>query len=158
MSSKVLVCGQRDFVNKIYLFRVLDDLHQMHDIYRIVHGAARGADSLAGAWASERGIMCASYPANWSKYGKAAGPIRNQEMLDMENPDFVVAFFNDLVNSKGTKDMVKRSLKAYKRVHMYEDDHRFYAIASRPDVVEKYRNVYNDEIRQYWSNFDAQQA
>jgi hypothetical protein len=49
-------------------------------------------------------------PADWTKYGKAAGPIRNQEMLDMD-PDLVLAFHSDLDNSKGTKDMVARARK-----------------------------------------------
>lgn len=52
-----------------------------------------------------------SFPANWSQYGHAAGPIRNQKMLD-QNPDLVIAFHFDLEHSKGTKDMINRAKKA----------------------------------------------
>lgn len=46
------------------------------------------------------------------KQGKAAGPIRNQHMLDGYHPDMVVFFHHDLSSSKGTKDMVERARKA----------------------------------------------
>jgi hypothetical protein len=48
--------------------------------------------------------------AKWEKYGLAAGPIRNQEMLDTYKPDLVVAFHNDIEHSKGTKDMITRAM------------------------------------------------
>lgn len=53
--------------------------------------------------AEELNIPFKPFPANWTKHGKAAGPIRNREMLD-ENPDLVLAFHTDIENSKGTAD------------------------------------------------------
>lgn len=50
------------------------------------------------------------FPAEWEKFGKAAGPIRNIEMLN-ENPDLVLAFHNDLSKSKGTAHTVKTAQK-----------------------------------------------
>ena len=71
----------------------------------LIHGAARGADEGAARWAKSEGIASRAYPANWRKHGKAAGPIRNQQMLDDGRPDFVVAF----PGGRGTADMVRRA-------------------------------------------------
>ncbi len=51
------------------------------------------------------------HPANWDQYHRAAGPLRNREMLK-EAPDIVLAFHDDLSQSKGTRDMVNQALKA----------------------------------------------
>lgn len=75
-------------------------------------GEARGADRLAAEAARRLGIpshRILRFPAKWGKYGKAAGPIRNQQMLDEGKPTLVLAYHNDLENSKGTKDMVSRA-------------------------------------------------
>ena len=52
------------------------------------------------------------FPADWNKYGKAAGVLRNQQMLDEGHPDLVVYFHKDIENSKGTKDMIIRAIDA----------------------------------------------
>ena len=103
---KVLVCGGRDFADKDTLTAVLDELN----IAVIVHGAAKGADTLADDYAKERQIPVKRHPANWNKHGLAAGYIRNQQMLVNEQPDLVVAFLGR--NGKGTEDMVRRAIKA----------------------------------------------
>src|SRR5690606_25211324 len=74
----------------------------------LIHGAARGADSIAGQWAASRGVEALSFPANWTRDGKAAGPIRNQRMLDEGQPDVVIAF----PGGGGTADMVRRAKAA----------------------------------------------
>ena len=72
-----------------------------------------GVDKTAGHLADKLyGMKVEVYPANWTEYGPSAGPIRNQQMLDEGKPDVVVFFHSDLKNSKGTKDMVRRSIKA----------------------------------------------
>lgn len=54
-----------------------------------------------------------SHPADWNKYGKVAGPIRNSEMLKLHpDIDLVLAFHDDLSESKGTRDMVHKAQKA----------------------------------------------
>jgi YspA, cpYpsA-related SLOG family len=90
----------------------------------IVHGKAKGVDTIADTVARELGYVPVPYPAEWQKYGRAAGPIRNQQMLDEERPNLVQAFHDDLVNSKGTKDMVKRALRAGIQVHLYQSNGR----------------------------------
>lgn len=103
---KVLVCGGRDYQNRDILFRILDASNADRPIDLIIHGAARGADSLAQAWADNRGVRCLQFPADWKTDGKAAGPIRNRRML-LEGPDLVLAF----PGGKGTADMKKQARK-----------------------------------------------
>src|SRR5260221_1975327 len=94
---------------------------------RVIHGGARGADRLAGYAAKSLGLGLEEYPADW-KLGKAAGVIRNQQMLEIllqcSNPEMnlVLAFHDDLENSKGTKDMVERAKKAGIRIKHYSHD------------------------------------
>lgn len=104
---RVLVTGGRDFSDYSLLFEVMDQIHSLRPIMVVMHGAARGADSLAGAWARDRGIVVEQYLAKWAEHGKAAGPIRNQQMLDA-SPDMVVAF----PGGSGTADMVRRARAA----------------------------------------------
>jgi hypothetical protein len=105
---RVLVCGGRDYDDKDYVFRQLDRLHAAKGVECIIHGNARGADSLAKLWAITRGIPHLPYPADWNTHGKSAGPIRNREMLADSKPDGVVAF----PGGKGTSDMVTISRAA----------------------------------------------
>lgn len=120
MSGRVLVCGGRRYGycspdatpaqvakarwERDVLVRVLD----ASGATTIIHGEASGADSLAGAWAAEHGIPCLPFPADWKTHGKAAGPIRNQSMIDNAAPDVVIAF----PGGHGTRDMKRRARKA----------------------------------------------
>lgn len=79
----------------------------------IIHGAARGADSLADFIGHNLGCRVEPFPAQWEKYHRAAGPIRNTQMLVEGKPDRVLAFHRDIAHSKGTADMVKQALKAH---------------------------------------------
>ena len=107
MLSVVLVCGDRNWTNKDKIREVIIK----HTPSLIIHGGCRGADTLAGEVAKELGIPVKVFPAEWDKYGKAAGPIRNQKMLDEGKPDLVIAFHNNIENSRGTKDMLYRAAK-----------------------------------------------
>jgi hypothetical protein len=69
--------------------------------------------------ARELGLSFRCYRAEWSVYGLKAGPIRNQKMLDEGKPDLVMAFHNDLGNSRGTADMIRRAKRAGVRVELY---------------------------------------
>lgn len=82
------------------------------EITEIISGMARGADSLAAEWATKFGFPLQKFPADWKKYGKAAGSIRNQQMLDEGKPDLVIAF----PGGTGTRDMIKKANKAGVRV------------------------------------------
>jgi hypothetical protein len=78
----------------------------------IIEGKCRGADKISGYLARKHGLKVVTVPAKWTLYGKQAGPIRNKEMLDMYNPDLIVAFHNHIEDSKGTKNMMEQALKA----------------------------------------------
>jgi len=107
---KILVCGGRDFADKDFLFDWLDDYRSrcLDPITHLIHGAARGADTLAGEWAALRGIQPVACPALWRAHGsKAAGPMRNAAMLQLW-PDIVIAF----PGGTGTANMVRQSRQA----------------------------------------------
>lgn len=124
---RVLVCGGRHFTGRALLYMNLDDLlsHHKDTAVEIISGHASGADSLAEQYAVERGIMLRTFPADWNKYGKAAGPIRNADMLSyiMSKDSFptVIAFWNGY--SRGTKDMITKARNAGVpvKVVMYKD-------------------------------------
>ena len=104
----LLACGGRDFTDRDAVFRALDRAHAKRPVTMLIHGAARGADTLAGEWADDRGILSAAVKALWDKHGRqAAGPIRNRGMLELR-PDAVVAF----PGGAGTADMMTAAREA----------------------------------------------
>lgn len=106
---RVLVCGGRNFRDRNILFAELDRLHADWGPFKsVIQGGADGADRLAKTWAEERGIECVTFPADWKKHGKRAGPLRNQQMIDEGKPDFAVSF----PGGAGTHDMMTRITKA----------------------------------------------
>lgn len=78
----------------------------------VIHGDARGADTIAGRLAEESGLRVIAFPAAWGRYGRAAGSLRNAQMLEEGRPDVVYAFAVDLAMSRGTADMVARARRA----------------------------------------------
>lgn len=104
----VLVCGDREWTDITPISREL--LRVRPDL--IVHGGARGVDTLAGTAARIMEVPVVVYPAQWELFGKRAGPLRNQKMLDEAMPTLVLAFHKNINASKGTKDMVRRAEKA----------------------------------------------
>lgn len=105
---RLLICGGRDFDDAAFAARILDAVHRKHVVKLVIHGAARGADTLGGRWAQYNGIEVEKYPAQWGAHGKAAGPLRNAQMLESGRPDAVVAF----PGGSGTADMVRRAKAA----------------------------------------------
>lgn len=110
---KLLVCGGRFYNNYEYLNEQLWKLHTADPIDLLIHGAAKGADSLAGRWAREVGVQEVICPANWTKLGKRAGYVRNAAMLHLQ-PNVVLAFSG----GKGTDMMKKLAREA--GVHVME--------------------------------------
>lgn len=118
---KVLVCGSRNFNDMGLLTRVLDNIRRDTSIEEILEGEARGADSLAREYGQLQQIPVRKFPADWGKHGKAAGTIRNTQMLVEGKPDLVVAFLAK--DSKGTKNMIEQAQKANVPVRIVEIDH-----------------------------------
>ena len=104
---RLLVTGGRDYSDFQALCTILDQIHKETPVTLLIHGGARGADSLAGAWAALRQTPVRVFTANWDLHGKAAGPLRNQQMLTEGHPDAYLAF----PGGQGTADMVQRCRK-----------------------------------------------
>lgn len=96
----VLVCGSRGWTDLEAVRRRLSTVPRNTVV---IHGAARGADRLAGIVARELGLHVAAMPALWDRYGKDAGRRRNVAMLRLR-PDLVMAFWDG--RSPGTRLMV----------------------------------------------------
>ena len=114
---RILVCGGRGY-DRTAAFNWLEE--NLKDeisvatgisafaIEAIIHGGTRGADEGADDFAQSEGIKIMRFLADWKHFGKAAGPMRNQKMLDEGHPDIVVAF----PGGRGTADMVNRARAA----------------------------------------------
>lgn len=103
MRFAVIIAGTRTFSNYDLLQERCDFYFSRRAPTAIICGEARGADTLGRKYAEEHGIAVESFPANWEKYGKSAGYIRNQEMVN--NADALIAFWDG--KSRGTKNMIE---------------------------------------------------
>lgn len=107
---KVIIAGCRYFDDyemlKEYVDHILQNVTKKGDI-EIVSGGAKGADALGERYAKERGYTLTVFPAEWDKYGRAAGPKRNEKMGDYA--DALIAFWDG--KSKGTKHMIEYAKK-----------------------------------------------
>jgi hypothetical protein len=104
---RILVCGSREYDDWGKVLWALEPFDAPGHT-TIIQGGAKGADFLARVWAKWKGVDWVEFPADWKKHGKAAGGIRNQQMLDEGKPDLVVAFPGGV----GTADMVRRAKQA----------------------------------------------
>ena len=109
---RVLICGDRNWRDEDMINQVIEDLKAYYNIRTVIEGEANGADLLARRQALRQGVDVIAFPANWKKYGKAAGPIRNQRMLADGKPDLVIAFHDNIIQSKGTRHMVETAQRA----------------------------------------------
>lgn len=117
---RVLVCGSRDYTNRLLITERLCALQD--DGYdTLIEGEARGADIIAKQAGEALGMIILPFPANWDKYGKRAGYIRNQQMLDEGHPDLVVAFYTGPTKSRGTQMMVSLASNAGVPIIKYMD-------------------------------------
>ena len=99
-----MIIIERTCKSIIYAF---DDINS--DDVTLIHGGCRGLDELAAKCAKQRSWQVLTIPADWNLYGKAAGPIRNGQILDM-SPRLVLLFHNDIEKSKGTKNMMSQCM------------------------------------------------
>lgn len=90
MDNSVAIVGSRDFVDYDLFCKVLNDYRKDKKIDRIVSGHCRGADTLAERYAEDNKIPILIFPAEWKKYDKLAGKIRNKKIVD--NATELIAF------------------------------------------------------------------
>lgn len=117
VGKTVLVTGSRELHPK-FTSDVRDVLLRYimrNDI--VVEGGARGVDAYIRDWCQSCNLPVHEVPADWKRDGKAAGPIRNQRMLDDYDIDLVLAFPGP--DSRGTWDMVRRAANAGKEVYVF---------------------------------------
>jgi hypothetical protein len=105
---RIIVCGSRDWDDYGLFCSALEQCVAEVQALVIVHGAARGADTMADRWVSDRASMnyrvsVERHPADWDRHGKGAGPIRNRAMAKA-GADRCLAFWDG--ESRGTLDMI----------------------------------------------------
>lgn len=106
--SKVIIAGSRSFADYEKLKSVCDSI--LPNLYSeprisILSGTSSGSDSLGERYAKERGYTLNRYPADWKRYGKAAGPIRNRQMV--KEADAAIIFWDG--QSRGTKNLIEEA-------------------------------------------------
>ena len=104
---RILVTGGREFDDKELLFGILDRLRQERQVTLVIHGAAKGADSLADEWCKVRCVGTLPCQADVGRYRRGAWREQSEQML-AQNPDLVVAF----PGGKGTANMIELAQKA----------------------------------------------
>lgn len=116
---RLLVCGGRNYANRDAVYAALDVMLRGTpvDCLTVIQGGATGADQLAREWCGDRRVPYDNFPADWEKHGKAAGPIRNQRMIDEGRPNLVLVF----PGGRGTSDMQRRAQRAGIRIREISD-------------------------------------
>jgi hypothetical protein len=113
---KVIIAGSRTFNDLDTLTKTCDYYLQNQKEIEIVSGTAAGADTLGEMYALTRNYPVKRFPAEWKKYGKAAGYLRNEEMA--KYADALIAFWDGI--SKGTGHMIRLAKMYGLKVRIHE--------------------------------------
>lgn len=110
---KILVTGSRNLASAMTVVEYLDHYKDLYPDMRLVVGdCPTGADQFAREWARSNDVPVSVVVADWKTHGKAAGPLRNQRMVDTHKPDHLLAFFQEGEANRGTRDCVRRAQAA----------------------------------------------
>jgi len=101
--KRLIIAGGRDYNPRPEDERIITDVVKRLGVTEIISGGARGADAMGENYAKAMGIPLRVFPANWNKYGKKAGPIRNEKMAS--TADAVLLF----PGGAGTADMRRKA-------------------------------------------------
>ena len=111
---KIIIAGSRLFNDFTFAEKQLMAYFKTHNIHRqdleIISGTAKGADRIGEQFAEKYGIKLTKFPADWNRYGKAAGYIRNEEMANYAKDNGILFAFWD-GQSKGTSHMISTASK-----------------------------------------------
>ena len=100
---RLLITGSRSCENEERIRKILLSVFRKKgEDVALISGNARGADRICEKVAEDFGWTVERYPANWEKYGKSAGFLRNREMV-LSKPDLALAFFPGSIPTKGTQ-------------------------------------------------------
>lgn len=90
---RILVTGSRDWFDDLYITGILDNYTDT-PVTLVSGGCPTGADYICENYAAWRGWQIEEHPAEWDKYGKKAGPIRNAKMVAL-GADVCLAFIKN---------------------------------------------------------------
>lgn len=116
---RILITGSREFKDESVISKAIAEAAAGVDsnLVTVVHGAARGADTLAANAAWRMGLLTEAHPADWDRHGKSGGYIRNAEMAKL-GADVCLAF--PIGESRGTRMMIELAKKHGIEVRVYE--------------------------------------
>ena len=112
---RLAVVGSRGFEDFDLFVKIIDRLRLTKEIDAIISGGAKGVDSMAEHYADVNGIPTEIFLADWDKYGKGAGYIRNKTIWD--NSDIGIAIWDGV--SKGTKHSFDLARKQNKKLYIF---------------------------------------
>ncbi len=113
---KIIIAGGRNFNDFQTLVKFCDHILQDQTNIEIVSGTYKGADQLGEKYAAEKGFPITQFPADWKRYGKAAGYKRNEQMAAYA--DTLIAFWDG--KSKGTKHMIDLAKSSHLEIYVYK--------------------------------------
>lgn len=113
---KLIIAGSRSIANPNIIEEAIHNSGWRNEIIEVVSGCANGVDKLGEMWAEKNNILIKRFPANWQKYGRKAGSLRNKQMA--EYGDKLIAIWDG--NSTGTIDMVKQMKTAEKPAYLHK--------------------------------------
>lgn len=143
---RVLICGSRSFAAAGVINAMVRGLAETYPDLVVIHGAAKGADTLAGEAAKDIAKV-EEYPADWEQYGKKAGYLRNKQMLEEGQPDLVLAFVDKpLTESKGTHMMVNLAEEAGIAVYVVRPSNK--TVKSWKSTTEPVKDVKGTEVKE----------
>lgn len=122
------MCGSRVWRNRLQLEKTLDEYTLKETKIHMFTGGAAGADRMAEDWwdknKSREGVPCVLtiIPANWMKFGKAAGPMRNQKLADKVGAHGLCLAFRSDGISNGTDDMIRKAQLKGMRVIIFREE------------------------------------
>lgn len=127
-----LFCGDR---NSAIVFEesITFELKSLPKFSTVIHGGCRGIDLYVEELARLQKIETICFKADWDSFGKAAGPMRNEKMLEETNPDVVFAYHPDIKFSKGTRDTMDKAWKRGIPVYIHDGKRK-----------EKFNGDFND--------------
>jgi hypothetical protein len=117
---RIVIAGGRSFDDWDYFMGYMSTLPTWigNDNFEVVSGGAPGVDSMGEQLAYLFGLKLTKFPADWNKHGRAAGPIRNEQMALYA--DGVIAFWDG--KSRGTKHMIETARKNNKWTYVVRTD------------------------------------
>jgi hypothetical protein len=109
---RVIIAGSRGLTNDRFVYEAIHLCPFEFEMREVVSGGARGVDYYAKLYAEANGLIYTEFPANWTQYGKAAGPMRNKQMADYADALLYVRYDS----SPGTEDMIRAMHKLGKPI------------------------------------------